>query len=131
MVHGSRVLDLGLDSVGEGRMSISSAAADRTEKHKAKVDAPLADSCWIDRMRPVTPGEHLGWSVYLRLPQPAWRAARELFRRAFNGDAPDTNLLQFLTEVRVDDASLVSALEVALEGLAKEAALYRRWSGKP
>jgi hypothetical protein len=38
--------------------------------------------------------------------------------------------LQFLTEVRVDDASLVSAIEVALEALAKEAALYRRWAKK-
>jgi hypothetical protein len=103
-------------------MSISSAAA--------KADASLADTCWIDRMRPVTPGEHLGWSVYLKLPQSAWRAARELFRRAFNGDAPETNLLHFLTEVQVDDALLVSALEAALEALAKEAALYRRWSGK-
>jgi hypothetical protein len=111
-------------------MSISSAAADRTEKRATKVDAPLADSCWIDRMRPVTPGEHLGWSVYLKLPQPAWRAARELFRRAFNGDAPETNLLQFLTEVQINDASLVSALEVALEALGKESALYERWSGK-
>ena len=50
--------------------------------------------------------------------------------RAFNGDAPETNLLQFLTEAHVDDASLVSALEVALEALAKEAAVYWRWQGK-
>jgi hypothetical protein len=112
-------------------MSISSAAADRPEKRAIKVDAPLADICWIDRMRPVTPGEYLGWGAYLRLPQPQWRAARELFRRAFNGDTPETNLMQFLTEASVDDASLVSALEVALEALCKESALYERWSGKP
>jgi hypothetical protein len=62
-----RMLDPGLDPAGQRSMSISSTAADRTEKRATKVDAPLADSCWIDRMRPVTPGEHLGWSVYLKL----------------------------------------------------------------
>jgi hypothetical protein len=112
------------------QMSLSSVQAERPAKRQPKVDAALADAIWIDRMRPVTPGETMAWSAFLALPQPAWRPAREMFRRAAAGDAPETNLLQFQTEVRVEDPALVSALEVALGALAKEAALYRRWCGK-
>jgi hypothetical protein len=100
------------------------------EHRRQLADAALAEACFIDKMRPITPGEHLGWGAYLRLPQPSWRAARDMFRRAFNGDEPETNLMQFLTETHVDDASLVSALEVALSALWKECELYRRWTKK-
>jgi hypothetical protein len=110
-------------------MSISSFQAER-QKKRQKADAALAEACWVDRMRPVTPGETMAWSAYLKLPQPAWRPAREMFRRAFDGEQSDMNLMRFLTEAHVEDASLVSAIEVALSVLEKEAALYERWSGK-
>jgi hypothetical protein len=57
-------------------------------KRPPKIDAPLADACWIDRMWPVTEAECLAWSAYLKLPQPAWQAARGMFRRAFEGNHP-------------------------------------------
>jgi hypothetical protein len=110
-------------------MSISSVQAERPAKRQPKVDAPLADACWIDRMRPVTEAECLAWAAYLKLPQPRWRAARELFRRAYNGDHPEENLLQFLTEVHLDDPAVVSRLETALVALAREMLGFKRIRG--
>jgi hypothetical protein len=100
-------------------LSISSVQAERPIRRQPKPDVATS-ACFIDTMRPITEAEHLAWRAYLALPQPHWRAARELFRRAYNGDHPKENLLQFLAEVHVDDPAVVSRFEVALVALARE-----------
>jgi hypothetical protein len=75
---------------------------------------------FIDTMRPITPGEPLGWEAFHRLPAAHWKAARTLFRRSYSGWDVATNLLHFVSQTGVYDAQIIAALEAALKTLEKE-----------
>jgi hypothetical protein len=76
--------------------------------------------CFIDTMRPITPGERLGWEAFLRLPAVHWRAARTMFRHSYDGQNVGTNLLQFVSETGINDMATIASLEAALTLLEKE-----------
>jgi hypothetical protein len=70
-------------------------------------------------MRPITPGERLGWEAFLRLPAAHWKAARTL-RRSYSGWDVATNPLHFVSQTGIYDAQIIAALEAALKALEKE-----------
>jgi hypothetical protein len=86
-----------------------------------KGQLPLAASCFIDTMRPVTPGERLGWRVFLLLPAAHWKAGRTLFRHSHAGWDVGTNLMQFVSQTGIKDRETIALLEAALTALEKEA----------
>jgi hypothetical protein len=75
---------------------------------------------FIDTMRPLTPGEQLAWSAYVSLPYAHWRAAREMFRRAYDGWDVQSNLRSFLANIDATDEKMIASLETALKALEKE-----------
>jgi hypothetical protein len=76
--------------------------------------------CFIDTMRPITPGERLGWEAFLRLPSAHWKAARTMFRHSYGGWDVGTNLLRFVGETGINDMATIASLEAALTALEKE-----------